>query len=374
MSYNTLNYHSKKDTVILITGAVGFIGSSLVIALYKDHRIIGIDKRKPSDALITATPGVKWIELDISNTSKLKLIFKKVMQDFGKIDFVIHLAAYYHFGNDWQEEYETTNIKGTENVVNAATHFEIQRIFFTSSIAALEPPQFGQQLNESSPASDFIPYAKSKSEGENILKKASLKIPSTILRLGGVFSDWCELPPLYSLIRLWSSFKPISNMIPGKGESGIPYIHITDVIQIIKRCIVLHDKLGDCETFLASQSGTVLHKNLFISIKQAMNQEGFHKPTYISPELARVGILLKLKFGFIFDKNPFEQTWMLNYTDRPWIVNNDFTQKRLGWQTSPELDILKRLPLIINFYKNHKDIWIKRNLRRGAGKYIYQSD
>jgi nucleoside-diphosphate-sugar epimerase len=363
-----------KDTVILITGAVGFIGSSLVIALFKDHSVVGIDKRKPSDALITATPGVKWIEFDISNASKLQLIFQQVVQDFGKIDYVIHLAAYYHFGNDWQEEYENTNIKGTENVVNAATHFGVQRIFFTSSIAALEPPDNGLTLNESSPASDYIPYAKSKSEGEKILKKASLKIPSTILRLGGVFSDWCELPPLYSLIMLWSSFKPITNMIPGKGDSGIPYIHLTDVIQIIKRCIALHDKLENCETFLASQSGTVLHKNLFISIKQALNQEGSHKPIYISPVLARVGLLLKLKFGFIFDKNPFEQTWMLNYTDRPWIVNNDFTQKRLGWQTSPELDILKRLPLIINLYKNYKDIWIERNLRRGAGKYIYQSD
>ena len=357
--------------VIVITGAAGFIGSSLVIDLSKDHHVIGLDKRNPSDALIKVAPGVAWMELDISDVSKVNLIFQQVIDNYGKIDFVIHLAAYYHFGTDWKDEYENTNIKGTENIVNAATHFGIQRILFSSSIAALEPPRSGRQLNEDTPGSGYIPYAKSKLEGENIIKEASVKIPSTILRLGGVFSDWCELPPLYSLIRLWSSSKPFSNMIPGTGESGIPYIHITDVIQIIKRCIAFHDKLGNCEIFMASQSGTVLQRDLFISIKQILNQKGSHKPIYIWPKLAAIGLGLKLKFGSLIGKIPFEQPWMLNYTDRPWIVNNDYTQKRLGWQTNPQLHILKRLTFIINFYKNQKDIWIERNLRRTSGKYIY---
>jgi nucleoside-diphosphate-sugar epimerase len=359
------------EKVIVITGAVGFIGSSLVVTLAKEHNIIAIDQRKPNLALVMAAPAVKWIELDIADAANVNLTFQHIKVDYGKIDFVIHLAAYYHFGNDWRVEYENTNIRGTENIVNAATHFGIQRILFSSSIAALEPPRSGRQLNEDTPGSGYIPYAKSKLEGENIIKEASLKIPATILRFGGVFSDWCELPPLYSLIRLWSSYIPVSNMIPGKGESGIPYIHLTDVIQIIKRCIAFHDKLGNCETFMASQSGTVLQRDLFISIKQVLNQKGSHKPIYISPLLAGIGLRLKLKFGSLIGKIPFEQPWMLNYTDRPWIVNNDYTQKRLGWQTNPQLHILKRLPFILNFYKNQKDIWIERNLRRTSGKYIY---
>jgi len=360
-----------KDTVILVTGAAGFIGSSLVIALSKGHHVIGLDKRKPSEILIKTAPGVKWIELDISDASNVNFIFQQVVDDFGKIDFVIHLAAYYHFGIDWKDEYERTNIKGTENVVNAAIHYRIQRFFFTSSIAALEPLQFGQRLNEGSPASDYIPYAKSKLVGENIIKEASLRIPGTILRRGGVFSDWCELPPLYSLIRLWSSFKPLSNMIPGKGESGIPYIHITDVIEIFKRCIALHDKLENSETFMASPSGTVIHRDLFLAIKQALNQKETHNPIFIPPVLAGIGLRIKLKFGSIIGNIPFEQPWMLKYTDRPWIVNNDYTQKKLNWQTSPRLDILERLPVIINFYKDHEDIWIERNLRRASEKYSY---
>ena len=163
-------------------------------------------------------------------------------------------------------------------------------------------------------------------------------------------------------------------MIPGKGNSGIPYIHIKDVIQNFKRCIFLHDKLENCETFMVSQSETVIHTDLFKSIKQSLDPQRSVNPIYLSTQLASLGLHLKMKFASLTGRTPFEQPWMLNYTDRPWVVNNDYTQSRLNWPTNSELHILKRLPVIINFYKNYKNIWIERNLRRGAGKYIYQSD
>ena len=82
--------------------------------------------------------------------------FQQMKADFGKIDYVIHLAAYYHFGNDWNSEYEETNIHGTENIINAAINYRVQRIIFTSSIAAMEPPQHGYSLNEKLIYTDFL--------------------------------------------------------------------------------------------------------------------------------------------------------------------------------------------------------------------------
>lgn len=360
--------------VILVTGAAGFIGSSLVIALSENFRVIGIDKRKPSTALLKAAKHVKWIELNIGNAAEVNSAFQQIISDYGKIDFIVHLAAYYHFGIDWQEEYEYTNIVGTKNICNAAAKFGAQRIIFSSSIAALEPPEKGEYLNEGSPTSDFIPYARSKSDGENIIKSASSVIPATILRLGGVFSDWCELPPLYSLIRLWSSLKPISNMIPGKGESGIPYIHIKDVIQIFLRCIALHNNLSNYDIFLASQNGSVSHSQLFPIIKTGLNDQGTDNPIYISKSLAKIALGFKAKFGRLTGGINFEQPWMLKYTDQPWIVNNDYTRKKLNWGTNPDLEILERLPVILKYYEEQKNQWMSRNKRRISGRYIYISD
>jgi nucleoside-diphosphate-sugar epimerase len=361
------------DKVTIITGAAGFIGSSLVVTLSKEHNIIAIDQRKPNHALVTAAPEVKWIELDIADAKNVNLTFQNVKEDLGKIDFVIHLAAYYHFGNDWRVEYENTNIRGTENIINAAIYFGVQRIIFTSSIAALEPPQYCQLLNEDSPTSDYIPYAKSKSIGEKLIKRAAGKIPGIVLRLGGVFSDWCELPPLYSLIRLWSSFQPFSKMIPGKGESGIPYIHIFDVIQIIKRCIALHSKLESYEIFMASQNGAVLHKELFLSVQQSLNYPSSLKPIYISPRLVKIGLNLKLILGSLVHKVPIEQPWMLKYIDCPWIVDNTFTQRKLELHCSPNMNILERLPVILKLYEKQKNKWIDRNVQRNLGNYLFSN-
>ena len=357
--------------VIIITGAAGFIGSSLAVELSGDHQVTALDRREPTHALRSSAPGVKWEKLDIADAVKVTSTFKKVKENFGRIDLVIHLAAYYHFGDDWRPEYEKTNITGTENLIHAALATGVQRIIFSSSIAALEPPQPSQLLHEQSPTSDYIPYARSKSIGEDILRKVSSEIPCTILRLGGVFSDWCELPPLYSLIRLWSSYGPLSRIIPGKGESGFPYIHLKDVIKIIKRCIDLNSEMESYEIFMASPNGFVSHRDIFQIVRQSLYHSHSANPVFTPRELIATGMYIKKVLAFLRNKEAYEQPWMLKFIDRPWMVDTSLTQKKLNWECSPDLDILKKLPVIIEHYRMERKSWISRNIIRNAGEYAY---
>ena len=162
-------------------------------------------------------------------------------------------------------------------------------------------------------------------------------------------------------------------MIPGKGESGIPYIHIFDVIQIIKRCIALHSKLESYEIFMASQNGAVLHKELFLSVQQSLNYPRSLKPIYISPRLVKIGLNLKLILGSLVHKVPIEQPWMLKYIDCPWIVDNTFTQRKLELHCSPNMNILERLPVILKLYEKQKNKWIDRNVQRNLGNYLFSN-
>ena len=236
---------SKK--VLVLTGAAGFLGSAIAVDLSRNYRITAIDLREPSRALLEAAPDVTWEKIDIAEAEAVDSAFQRAKRRHGRIDFVLHFAAFYHFGMDRRPEYERTNERGTANLLRSATHVGVKRLIFASSIAAMEPPPHGQMLTEKTPTSHFTPYASSKSLGEQMIARQADKLPGIVLRLGGAFSDWCELPPLCSLIKLWSGRGPFGRIVPGRGESGIPYIHRSDVTRIVRKCIEMaqfQDKLA----------------------------------------------------------------------------------------------------------------------------------
>ncbi len=83
---------------VLLTGATGFVGSHLLVALNKaGHRLVAI--KRPSSVLplpIRGIDNVNWIDNDQELTAKLKAL--------DKFDAVIHLAT--NYGNksrDWVE-------------------------------------------------------------------------------------------------------------------------------------------------------------------------------------------------------------------------------------------------------------------------------
>jgi nucleoside-diphosphate-sugar epimerase len=359
---------SSPDAVI-ITGAAGFLGSAITVDLCRDHQVTAIDRREPSPALRQAAPGAMWERLDVAEAQDVAALFSQR----GRGVVVIHLAAFYHFGTDWLPEYQRTNIQGTSNVLRAALRAGARRFIFASSVAALEPPPPSGTLTEKSPSGDFIPYAKSKTMGEAMVAELAHKLPAVVLRIGGAFSDWCELPPLYSLIRLWSGWGPAGQMIPGQGESGIPYIHRADVVRFVRRCLECQETLDRLEMFLVSQVGAVSHRELFPVIRQAAGRGGSTSPRFISPAVARLGLGVKSVLGRLTGQAPYEQPWMLDFVDRPWSTDPSYTQGRLDWRPCPGLGILERLPVMLQLYADQRRAWEARNQRRNRGDYGYAS-
>ena len=76
----------------------------------------------------------------------------------------------------------------------------------SSSCRRLRPADFpraaGCWTEKSPPDGDHV-YAVSKRLGEEMLAEFDDCIPSCIVRLAAVFSDWCEYAPLYIFIETW---------------------------------------------------------------------------------------------------------------------------------------------------------------------------
>lgn len=302
----------------------------------------------PSPELRHAAPNVQWKEADIADAINLNSVFLKNSGKNLSIDYVIHFAAYYHFGDDWRKEYCHTNIRGTSNIIEAAHRAGVKRIIFASSIASLKPAPEGEFLTENSPTNGDVPYGKSKAIGETLLSENSQRVPAVALRLGGVYSDWCELPPLYSLIKLWIKRNYVGRMIPGKGNSGFPYIHRCELVRIVRRVIEKSDSLDKFAILFASEDGCTRHKDIFPIIRQAFGKNFSTKPIYAPPSMALIALQGKYFLNRIRRKNTYERPWMLNYVDRPLIVDTTYTRKTLNLTLRPEFEILRRLPVLVS--------------------------
>jgi nucleoside-diphosphate-sugar epimerase len=362
------------NDIVLITGSSGFLGSAICVDLARDHRVIGVDLRWPDDALKNAAPGVQWERTDIANNSSLEQLFSRIVKRHGRIDFIVHFAAFYDFEKDWHWEYERVNVKGMEHLIRMACDAGVRRLIFAGSIASLDPPLPDAVLNEKTPAGNLIPYSRSKAEGEALLKKNSFCLPSVVLRIGGVFSDWCELPPLYSLIRQWSQPGVLGRFMPGKGRSGFPFIHRKDLVYTLRRILQREKHLDRYEVLFAAPDTCTLYKDLYPIVRNCTKNACKASPIHLPHFLIRLFIQGKTMAAGLMAKQTYERTWMLKYLDKPFITDTRRSHEKIGWIPGEQFSIQKRIPIIMDRFHHQKRLWEKKNILRNQRQYLYTPD
>jgi nucleoside-diphosphate-sugar epimerase len=179
---------------LVVTGASGIVGRSLVEAAQDRFQIYAIARRPQKRAGVANHPNVRWIQVDIGNAAALERVTANIKAG-GGADAVIHLAAYYDFENVETPEYARTNVSGTRNVLEQARALEVKHFLFASSVAACRFPEPGSVITEDTPPDAGFPYARSKKAGEAMVRDYCGLFTCSIVRLAAVFSDWCEYAP-----------------------------------------------------------------------------------------------------------------------------------------------------------------------------------
>ena len=345
---------------IVVTGASGFIGRHFVIAVSGKFRLFCIARRSQKEAGIPYNDNIHWLQADITKWENLLNIFKYI-KDQGGADYVLHLAGYYDFTKKENPAYEHVNVIGTRYILELSKLLETKRFIFSSSLAACKFPTKGKAITEESLADEDFPYACSKRRGELLIKEYSEFFPCSIVRLAAVFSDWCEYPMLYMLLKSWlSTNKLMSRIVAGHGESAIPYIHIRDLIKLLIRIIEISDTLPRLATYNASTNGSVSHKELFKAVTRYHYGHGL-KPFLISKPMAYLGLVIISFLGWLDGKNTLEQPWMAKYIDKKLNVDASATYDALGWKPIPRYRILRRLLFLTEKMTNYPNDWTFRN-------------
>ncbi len=360
--------------IVLVTGSSGFLGSAICANLARSYQVIGVDLRFPGRTLKDAAPGVEWQRTDIADKPSLERLFRRIVRKHGRIDVIIHFAAFYDFEKDWHWEYERVNVNGMEHLIRQACDAGVRRLIFAGSIASLDPPSPGEVLNEKTPAGTLIPYSRSKAEGEALLKKNSHCLPSIVLRIGGVFSDWCELPPLYSLIKQWTQPGILGRLMPGEGRSGFAFIHRADLVEIVHRILEREKDLDRFEVLFAAPETCTLYKDLYPMVRNCALKKVYAPPIHMPHGLIRLFIQSKLLTARLIGAQTYERTWMLKYLDRPFITDTGLSHKKIGWSPGGLFSIQQRIPIIMDHFYHHHRLWETKNILRNQRKYLYTPD
>ena len=129
----------RKKKVILVTGVAGTVGRELLKRLSKrEYHIIGIDNDEADlFDLINEYRDNTEVGLYLCDIRSKTDLEKYI----AKSDVIFHLAALKHVSlcEVAPEQAVQTNILGTQNVVNLAQQYSIEKVIFTSSDKAVNP-------------------------------------------------------------------------------------------------------------------------------------------------------------------------------------------------------------------------------------------
>jgi UDP-4-keto-D-QuiNAc 4-reductase len=266
---------STKQMKVLVTGANGFLGSSLCKQLTRNVGIQVIGAVRSANGRVVLPTGISPIEVGNIND---KTDWTKALKD---IDVVVHLAARVHVMSDTNHDplsaFREVNTRGTAHLANSVVKSGIRKIVFISSIKVNGEGESTVYSEESTP-SPHDPYAQSKWEAEQILHQIAREtgLEVVIIRSPLVYGPGVEA----NFLRL---LKWVERGIPlplGAVRNKRSMIYLGNLVDAVITCLN-HEKAAG-QTFLVSDGQDMSTPELIKMIANGMGKKTRLLPLHVS--------------------------------------------------------------------------------------------
>jgi NADH dehydrogenase len=231
---------------ILVTGATGFVGPSIVQALRAADREVRVLARDPARAAGLTAIGVEVVAGDVTDPASLEATIDGCTR-------VVHLVAII---KGRPADFERVMTVGTQNVVAAAKSAGCERFVLMSALGTSDPPT--------------VPYYAAKLAEEREVEASGLEY--TIFRPS--FMRQVKLSPVVTVI--------------GSGKQRSQPIWRDDVAEYFARAIA--DPRAANRVFELGGPGTVSWDELYMAIADALGKR--RTLLHIPAGLAQVGARL----------------------------------------------------------------------------------
>ncbi len=271
MSYKELNF--PKDTLFLVTGGAGFIGSNLCEAIlnmgYKVRCLDDLSTGKKENVdIFQNNPNYEFIKGDIKD-------FDTCMKACKDVDYVLNQAAWGSVPRSIEMPlfYCVNNIQGTLNMMEAARQNGVKKFVYASSSSV-----YGDEPNlpktEGREGNLLSPYALTKRCDEEWAKQYTMHygLPTIGMRYFNVFGRRQTPDGAYAAVipkfikMLLNGERPTIN---GDGRQSRDFTYIENVIEAnLKACLA--PKEADGKAFNIAYGGREYLNDIYFGLTKAL--------------------------------------------------------------------------------------------------------
>jgi UDP-glucose 4-epimerase len=213
----------------LITGAAGFLGSSLANHLAREgHQVRGLDDLSTGDPQVLA-PDIHFTRGDVSDRPKLWTLLQEV-------DVVYHLAARVSVPESvlYPRDYNAVNVGGTVALMEAMRDVGVRRVVLASS-GAIYGDLGDMPLSETDNPNPRSPYAVSKLAAEFYVRTIGglWGIETVSLRIFNAYGPGQHLPASHPPVVpyfLRQALRSGTLVVHGDGNQTRDYVYVDDVV------------------------------------------------------------------------------------------------------------------------------------------------
>lgn len=273
MGYKDLKF--PKDSLFLVTGGAGFIGSNLCEAILKlGYRVRCLDdlstgKQKNVDMFLN-NPNYEFIKGDIKD-------FDTCLKACEGVDYVLNQAAWGSVPRsiEMPQFYCVNNILGTLNMMEAARQKGVKKFVYASSSSV-----YGDEPNlpkrEGREGNLLSPYALTKRCDEEWGKQYTMHygLDTYGLRYFNVFGRRQDPNGAYAAVipkfikQLLNDEQPTIN---GDGKQSRDFTYIENVIEAnLKACLAPHEAAG--QAFNIAYGGREYLIDIYYALTKALNK------------------------------------------------------------------------------------------------------